>query len=186
MRSENNSPTIFFILIAIIIISIAIFFQNHFQDHFQQTRKESHLVGKRLPTFSLPSLSNSTTIVTDHSLAGHVFLLNIWASWCQACQAEHSTLLMIANTYHVPIYGVAYKDNSQNAKNWLQVAGDPYALVALDSNGSLGNKFGLYGTPETFVVDKHGMIRYRYIGVLKQTDWETILRPLIEKYQDET
>ncbi len=178
IHSKNNAS--FFVGLIIIAILIAIVI---FQKEMTQRAERTLLSGKPLPLFSLPSLFDSATRVTNQSLAGHVFLLNFWASWCLACQTEHATLLMIANTYAVPIYGIAYKDTIQNAKAWLQMAGNPYAMIAIDARGSLDDAFALSGIPETFVVDKKGMIRYRYLGALTQADWERILRPVVERYE---
>lgn len=177
IRSKNNSLSFFMIGIALVIIILFIF-KNHFM-----TRQKSVIDGKPLPLFSLPSLFDSATRVTQQSLSGHVFLLNFWASWCHACQTEQPTLLMIANTYRVPIYGIAYKDKIQNAKAWLNMASNPYAIIGMDTKGQLGSLLGVYGIPATFIVDKNGMIRYRHMGIMSQTDWEMILRPLIEKFE---
>jgi len=170
---SKNSPSRFFLGIAIaIILVISGFGATH------------SVAEERLPAFSLPSLFDSATQVTNRSLAGRVYLLNIWASWCGACQAEHSTMLMIAHKYHVPIYGIVYKDNRDDAKAWLQQAGNPFTVSAIDATGSLEYALSLYGTPETFLIDKKGIIRYRYAGTISQKDWETVLWPLIQQYNN--
>jgi len=181
MTSKNHSPSVFFILAAVAIVMMAFFFQNSITTI--ERRINTPILSEPLPPFSLPALLDSTKWATHQSLSGQVFLLNFWASWCEACQAEHATLLTIAHIYHVPIYGIAYKDKEQAAKDWLQTAGNPFTISAADLTGNLGDKFQLYGTPETFLIDKHGIIRYRYIGALNRNDWETILWPLVKQYE---
>lgn len=174
--SKNNYSSLFFVLIATILVIIAFIFENH-----NTQRSEKSVFDNALPAFSLPALFDPATRVTNHSLAGRVYLLHFWASGCGVCRAEHATLLMIANTLHIPIYGIAYKDTMENAKAWLQTAGNPYLVSAIDTAGISGYPFALYGTPHTLIVDRNGMIRYRYAGIISQADWETILQPLVIK-----
>ncbi|MEO8401220.1 MAG: DsbE family thiol:disulfide interchange protein [Gammaproteobacteria bacterium] len=183
MNSKNKSPVFFFLSLAALIILLAALLQN--------TRTPDYPVsisvaGKPLPALNLPTLFDTNTRLTNQTLQGQVFLLNFWASWCSACRAEHETLLMIKNDYHVPIYGVNYKDEPNNAKLWLQKSGDPFTLTGTDPNGKLGGALGIYGTPETFIVDKRGVIRYQYIGTLTHDDWQNVLWPLIAQYQAES
>ena len=138
--------------------------------------------GYPLPSFNLPSLFDNHTRFTNQDLKGHVALLNIWASWCDACRAEHAILMKIKNQYHVPIYGINYKDNEDNARNWLKIAGNPYILIGVDQEGVVADRLDVYGTPETYLIDTEGKIRYRYLGALDENTWKTVLLPLMKQY----
>jgi cytochrome c biogenesis protein CcmG/thiol:disulfide interchange protein DsbE len=119
--------------------------------------------------------------LTEQNLKGHVTLLNVWASWCYACELQHPMLMAIKNNYHIPIYGIAYKDEAKNIQTFLNEYGNPYTRLGNDSNGAVAMDFGVYGTPETFVIDKKGTIVYRHVGVISQQVWEEELLPLIKR-----
>lgn len=138
-----------------------------------------------LPSFNLPSIFDQQSSVSSRSLRGRVTLLNIWASWCSACASEHAMLMRIKNVYHVPIYGILYKDSPSRAASYLSRNGNPYVQVGYDSDGSSLDAFNLYGTPETFVVGPSGEILYRQTGAMNEMTWETILYPIIKHYQDQ-
>jgi len=141
----------------------------------------SALINKKVPTFSYPSLFDHNKSITNKQFIGHVSLLNVWASWCQYCRAEHAVLMTIALSKHVKIYGINYKDTRQHALAWLKQNGDPYVNVIYDPQGSLGIDFGVYGTPETFIIDQRGIIRYRYLGPITLTRWRRELLPNVQK-----
>lgn len=143
----------------------------------------SALVGKPLPTFALTNLISSEKILTNNDLFGQVSLLNVWATWCEACIAEHAMLLKIKEQYHIPIYAIDYKDNIQDAQRWLQRNGNPYIAVGNDTNGDVAIDLGVYGTPETFVVSPKGKILYRHIGVIDEKVWNEVLYPLIKQHE---
>lgn len=143
----------------------------------------SALIDKPVPVFSLSSLDNGT--LNQQDLQGKVTLVNVWATWCVSCREDHQRLLAIAKENIVPIYGIDYKDHWNSAKNWLDLYGNPYAKVGFDEDGRAAINWGVYGTPETFVIDKHGIIRYKHTGPLTQTVWEHILKPLVKKLQEQ-
>jgi cytochrome c biogenesis protein CcmG, thiol:disulfide interchange protein DsbE len=144
----------------------------------------SALIGEDVPAFNLPNLYPSQPPLTQKTFAGKTVLLNVWATWCYACSLEHGMLMKITNEYHVPIYSIAYKDNSQDARHWLQENGNPYKRVGADMNGNVAIDFGIYGTPETFVINAKGKIIYRHIGAIDQKTWDDVLYPLIKKQGD--
>jgi len=137
-----------------------------------------------LPKFSLPSLSSHKHL-TNRAFLGQVSLLNVWASWCRYCHHEHPMLLTIRNNYHVPIYGLDYKDNPVNAESWLETNGNPYILSGIDMDGDLAENLQLSGTPETYIIDKHGSIRYRHVGGIDNSAWQYHIWPLIQKLRKE-
>ena len=137
----------------------------------------SALLGRPLPAFSLPVLGRAET-ATRASVSGSVALFNVWATWCAACREEHAYLQQLAAA-GVLIYGINYKDTEAAALAWLARLGDPYRLSIVDANGSLGLDLGVYGAPETFLVDRAGIIRYRHVGVLDEQVWRQRLQPLL-------
>jgi cytochrome c biogenesis protein CcmG/thiol:disulfide interchange protein DsbE len=141
----------------------------------------SPLVGKPLPSFSLPSLHEPRKTITRDSLHGRVYLLNVWASWCVACRQEHPVLMAIAHRKAVPIIGLNYKDKREDALRWLTQFDDPYEASIVDADGRVGIDLGVYGVPETFVIDKAGVIRHKHIGPISERDWTEKLLPLIQQ-----
>ena len=115
-------------------------------------------------------------------LKGQVSLLNIWATWCLPCRQEHPFLNAL-KAQGVPIYGVNYKDSTEEAQRWLTELHNPYVFSVLDADGRLGLDLGVFGYPETYVVDKNGVIRYKHIGVVNQTVWDQVLAPIVKELQ---
>ena len=148
------------------------------------TAVSSPLVGKPVPQFSLPRLWDNEAMFSEREFPGEVSLLNVWATWCLACRQEHPVLSELSRQA-VTIYGLNYKDDVSEARQYLTEHGDPYAASAVDKSGRVGIEWGVYGVPETFVIDKTGVIRHKHIGVLTQEDVEETLLPLIRKLQDE-
>lgn len=140
----------------------------------------SVLVGKDLPAFSLPNLYLQEPPLNSSALQNGFILLNVWATWCHACRQEHEMLMKIKNEYHIPIYGINYKDKADAAIHWLKENGDPYVMVGEDFSGDTAIDLGVYGTPETFVL-MDGRIIYRHIGSLDQQAWDEHLYPLIKR-----
>jgi len=136
----------------------------------------SALIDKPLPEFSLPSLAQER-LISRSDVVGRVVLLNVWATWCVSCRVEHPYLHQLAGR-GVPIYGVNYKDDDADALGWLEQLGNPYVDNIVDREGTLGLDLGVYGAPETYLVDAAGVIRYRHVGVVDDRVWQTILQPL--------
>jgi cytochrome c biogenesis protein CcmG/thiol:disulfide interchange protein DsbE len=124
----------------------------------------SPLVGKPAPAFELPVLHQPDKLFTPGDMRGKVWLLNVWASWCVSCQEEHPVLVGLAKRGVMPILGLNYKDRGSEATAWLKQFGDPYDLSVVDADGRIGIDYGVYGVPETYVIDKQGLIRYKRIG----------------------
>ncbi len=124
----------------------------------------SPLVGKPIPAFSLTRLDDPTATISDADFKGKVSLLNVWATWCVSCRGEHEVLVQLARTGQVDIYGLNYKDNRADAQRWLTQLGNPYIANAFDSDGRVGIDWGVYGTPETFIIDREGIIRHKHVG----------------------
>ena len=139
----------------------------------------SALIDRPLPEFQLPRLGDDT-VVERLNVLGEVAFFNVWATWCISCRMEHPYLQKLADQ-GVPIFGVNYKDDTAAALAWLQELGDPYKLNIEDVEGTLGLDLGVYGAPETYLVDAEGIIRYRHVGVINERIWEGVLQPL---YQD--
>ena len=137
-------------------------------------------LGKPLPQFKLPILGDARQVLTPASFLGQVALLNVWASWCEACIEEQQFLLQLAHE-GVVIFGMNYKDNREDARQWLAKWGNPYRLIGEDTLGKGSLDMGVYGAPETFLVDKMGIIRYRHVGVLNERIWQDEFLPLISQ-----
>ncbi|HEX7996839.1 MAG TPA: DsbE family thiol:disulfide interchange protein [Pyrinomonadaceae bacterium] len=143
----------------------------------------SPLVNKPAPTFALPVLSEPQRTFKTEEMRGKVWLLNAWASWCAACQDEHPLLLQLAQTKLVPIYGLDYKDERPNALAWLEELGNPYTLSLSDTDGRVAIDYGIYGVPETFVIDRDGIIRYKHIGPITAEALQKKIIPLVKELQ---
>lgn len=143
----------------------------------------SPLVGKAAPQFNLPRLDSPEKTFSPKEMLGKVWLLNAWASWCPACKDEHPLLVELSKTGFVPIVGLDYKDTNQEAQQWLDQAGNPYVLNAIDANGRVGIDYGVYGVPETYVIDKKGMIAYKQIGPVTMEALRDKIIPLVKQLQ---
>jgi len=143
------------------------------------TKLDSALVGKPVPAFSLEDLNKPENSLNESLFQGEVTLLNVWGTWCPACRDEHADLMWLAREKNVVIIGLNYKDSRDDALVWLDRLGDPYRKVIYDPKGTLGFDLGVYGAPETFVIDASGVVRYRHVGVVNGEVWEQILLPVI-------
>lgn len=162
---------------------IAMFFLGLKQD---PRKLPSNLIGKTIPSFNLADLHQPNQMISPHQFQGQVWLLNVWASWCQACRHEHDLLNAIAGSKTITLVGLNYKDHDTAAKQWLvDMGGNPYQKIAIDPNGITGIDLGIYGVPETFIIDKTGKIAYRYTGALTPQDYQQTLLPIIEKLKNE-
>jgi cytochrome c biogenesis protein CcmG/thiol:disulfide interchange protein DsbE len=131
----------------------------------------SPLVGKAAPQFSLPNLDAGAPPVSNTALQGHWSLVNVWGTWCANCREEHSTLLMIKQQGRVPIIGIDWNDNPSAATSWLQQLGDPYQQVAEDHNGRVAIDWGVYGAPESFLINPQGVVVYKQVGEITPDIW---------------
>ncbi len=136
----------------------------------------SALIDQPVPAFDLPQLGADDRLSAG-DMAGRVGLLNVWATWCPSCRVEHPYLLQLS-ALGVPIYGLNYKDEDAAAQRWLEQLGNPYRFNIVDQEGSLGLDLGVYGAPETYLIDAQGVIRYRHVGVVDERAWRSTLEPL--------
>lgn len=143
----------------------------------------SPLVGKPAPAFTLPQLQDPTKQFSPAEMKGKVWLLNVWASWCVSCKEEHPILVELSQQNIVPIYGLDYKDKPMDAEMTLRSGGNPYVLSVSDSEGRVGIEYGVYGVPETYVIDKQGVIQYKLIGVITRQNLKDKILPLVAELE---
>lgn len=143
------------------------------------TKLESVLVGKPVPAFSLEDLNNPVTSLDQSLFRGDVSLLNVWGTWCPTCRDEHADLMWLAKEKGIKIIGLNYKDDREDALEWLDRLGNPYRTTIYDPRGTLGFDLGVYGAPETFVIDADGIVRYRHVGLVNEAVWKEKLLPVI-------
>ena len=141
----------------------------------------SPLINKAAPAFNLPQLKEPAKSFSAVDMRGKVWLLNVWASWCVTCRDEHPLLLEYARQGVVPIYGLNYKDERADALAWLNELGDPYVLSAADVDGRVGIDYGVYGAPETYLIDQSGTIRFKQIGPVTRDVWTKTIVPLSQE-----
>ena len=138
----------------------------------------SPLVGKRAPAFELPVLQQPEQRFSPADMRGKVWLLNVWASWCVSCRDEHPVLVALSKKGVLPILGLNYKDKGEDAQRWLAQFGNPYQLSVADADGRIGIDYGVYGVPETYLIDAEGVIRYKQIGAITPAILEQKILPL--------
>ncbi len=143
----------------------------------------SPLINKPAPPFTLPELVDPQRTISQKDMLGKVWLLNVWASWCVSCREEHPVLVAFSKRKLVPVYGLNYKDDRKDALAWLSRLGNPYTLSIMDRDGRIGIDYGVYGVPETYVIDKQGVIRYKQIGPVTPEVLEAKILPLVKKLQ---
>ena len=141
----------------------------------------SPLIDKPAPDFALTQLDKPEATIRRADMLGKVWMLNVWASWCEACRDEHPYLVEFAKLKALPIYGLDYKDQREPAQAWLAERGNPYDTSLFDEKGRVGIDFGVYGVPETFVIDKQGVVRYKKIGALTPDVLRDTVLPLVRK-----
>ena len=143
----------------------------------------SPLIGKPAPVFSLPKLHSDSVPFSSKDMLGQVWVFNVWASWCGPCRNEHPLFNQLAAKKLVPIIGLNYKDRPEDARRWLNELGDPYLMNVIDAEGRVGIDFGVYGVPETFVIDKQGVIRHKHIGPVTADVMNNKIIPLVKELQ---
>ena len=141
----------------------------------------SPLIGKPAPAFQLPLLTEPDKQFSQKDMLGKVWIMNVWASWCPPCLVEHPVVTRIAQSGMAPVVGLNYKDQRDDALPWLKRNGNPYALIVYDVNGRIGIDYGVYGVPETYVIDQKGVIRYKHIGPLTADIVQKKVEPLVKE-----
>ena len=141
----------------------------------------SPLIGKPAPPFELPLLNEPDKRFSQKDMLGKVWIMNVWASWCPPCLVEHPVVTRIARSGLAPVVGLNYKDTRDEALPWLKRNGDPYQLIVFDANGRIGIDYGVYGVPETYVIDRKGVIRYKHIGPLTADVVQKKVEPLVKE-----
>lgn len=145
----------------------------------------SALIGRAAPAFAVPRLQQPEQLFTQKMFQGHVSVVNVWASWCVSCRAEHPLMEELAGRSQAKVYGLNYKDERADALGWLARYGNPFAVIAYDHSGEVGFNWGVAAVPETFVLDRHGVIRYKQVGPVDQTTLDKTLLPLLKKLEAE-
>lgn len=171
-------PVLVFVVIAVVL---AVTLGRQSNEHARDL--PSALVDKPLPAFNLPPVEGYEAGLSDADIkAAGVSLLNVFASWCGPCRVEHPIWMDYAKQPDaVPLFGLNYKDQPENASSWLKKLGDPYRKIGADLNGRVGIDFGVYGVPETFIIDKTGRIVFKHVGVMTRKDLDETILPLIAR-----
>jgi cytochrome c biogenesis protein CcmG/thiol:disulfide interchange protein DsbE len=141
----------------------------------------SPLIGRPAPAFDLPLLMEPDKKFSEKTMLGKVWVLNVWASWCPPCLVEHPVVTQVSRSGMAPVVGLNYKDKREDALPWLKRNGDPYQLIAFDGNGRIGIDYGVYGVPETYIIDRQGVIRYKHIGPITADVVKKEMEPLVRK-----
>jgi cytochrome c biogenesis protein CcmG, thiol:disulfide interchange protein DsbE len=141
----------------------------------------SPLIDKSAPSFQLAQLHQPTKTFSTQEMRGKVWLLNVWASWCISCREEHPLLLELERSGSVPLYGLNWKDKRDDALSWLNELGDPYILSAADLDGRVAIDYGVYGAPETYLIDRDGVIRFKHVGPLTRDLLQSRILPLAQE-----
>lgn len=167
-------PFLIFLLLAV-LLAVGLTISD------RKTEIPSPLIGKSVPAFELPLLGDPDTRVNEQALLGEAYLLNVWASWCFPCRVEHPLITQLAESGMIRVIGLNYRDEPEDAINWLAGMGDPYQFVLSDIDGRVSIDFGVYAAPETFLVDSQGIIRFKHIGAITAEVVENELIPLIKQ-----
>lgn len=180
---EKMKKTILYFLPFIIFLIVGIFLWRGLS--MNPSKVPSALINKPLPDFELPLLTNEKIKITSAIFAGKITLVNVWASWCAVCEEEHSVLVELSENSHLQLVGLDYKDEPAKAREYLTEHGNPYHIVIQDRTGQVAMNWGVYGTPETFIIDKHGIIRYKLVGSLSEKGAKETILMWMEKLDHE-
>ena len=175
----NKQRLFLFIPLAVFMVLLGFFFRGL---SLNPNDMPSALLNKSVPKFSLPRLENPQETRTESIMLGKVSLLNVWATWCVTCREEHAFLNQL-KSQGMHIVGLDYKDNNADALRWIAELGNPYDEIVVDEDGKVGLDLGVFGAPETYVVDKKGIIRYKYIGDLNQKVWDETIQPIVNSLE---
>ncbi|MBW3696400.1 DsbE family thiol:disulfide interchange protein [Vibrio sp. T187] len=180
-----NKKILFIPLIAFMVLAMVFATQLvRNQGGDDPTKLESVLIGKTVPEFRLEDLAEPGKLYDQAIFKGEPLLLNVWATWCPTCYAEHSYLNKLA-AEGVKIIGLNYKDDRNKAVQWLNELGNPYLISLFDGDGMLGLDLGVYGAPETFLIDANGVVRYRHVGDVNDSNWNETLEPMYQELLEE-
>ncbi len=171
-----------FLLPVAVFVAIAVYFLLALNPNRDPQLLPSAMIDKPAPSFQLAGLNGAQGLALD-GIKGQVVLVNFFASWCVPCRAEHSAADAPRKQVGVPLYGIAYKDKPDDTQKFLKQLGDPYRAIGVDESGRTAIDFGVYGVPETYVIDKEGRIRLRHVGPLSQNDITKELLPLLQQLQ---
>jgi cytochrome c biogenesis protein CcmG/thiol:disulfide interchange protein DsbE len=172
MRLRHGLPLAAFVLLAL-LLGVGL--------KLKPREVPSPFIDKAAPPFVLPQLLDASRQLSPAELRGQVWVLNVWASWCAPCREEHPLWVAVAREQGITLVGLNYKDDPRNAQEWLRRLGDPYLATAVDRDGRAGIDYGVYGVPETFVIDKTGIVRLKHVGPMTPDVWARDVRPLIER-----
>lgn len=167
-------PLVVFVLLSLVFFQLE---KRMVSGDYDPSMLPSALVGKPLPEFSLTTLDNADKTIESIELNNKPALLNVWATWCVSCRVEHAFLNDLAEK-GIRIFGLNYKDDREKANRWLARLGNPYQLNLFDVDGKLGINMGVYGAPETYVIDANGIVRYRHVGIVDERVWQSKILPL--------
>ena len=162
----------------VFVVLAGFLYKGLHRDH-ELSEIQSPLIGKPAPAFTVPLLHDKDKNFSVQDMKGQVWLLNVWASWCGACKDEHPVLMEMSRQKLVPIVGMDYKDKRVDGESTLQQAGDPYTLAIFDADGKVGFDYGVYGVPETYIIDKQGVIRDKIIGAITSQNLKQRILPLV-------
>ncbi len=168
-----------FLLPFVAFVALAVLFAFGLNPKRDIRALPSPLIGKAAPSFSLTNVLDPGAQVSNSAFKGQVYIVNVWGTWCEACRQEHEALLEIARQKVVPIIGLVYMDQRDNAKAWLEQLGNPYTAVAIDTDGRTVIDWGVYGAPETFLVDGQGRVVYKFISPMTAEVWQQEFLPRI-------
>ena len=168
-----------FLVPFIVFVALAVFLYLGLQLNPREI--PSPLINKPAPAFNLPQLHDPSKSLTVEAMRGQVWLFNVWASWCVSCRDEHPLWVAFAQSNRLPIVGLNYKDQRSDALNWLLQLGNPYVVSVMDSEGRVGIDYGVYGVPETYVIDKQGVIRMKHIGAINPSVLQEKILPLVQE-----
>ncbi len=163
----------------VIFLALVLLFAKGLDPERDINELPSPLLNKPAPQFELPSVSDPSRTVGSANFAGKPTLLNVWATWCVGCRQEHGFLMQLARSGQIPIYGLNWRDNRDEALRFLQQLGNPYVDSAYDQDGRVGIDWGVYGAPETFLIAADGTVLYKHLGPLNQDLWEQHFVPLL-------
>lgn len=168
-----------FLVPFIVFVALAVFLYLGLQLNPREI--PSPLINKPAPAFNLPQLHDPSKSLSVEAMRGQVWLFNVWASWCASCRDEHPLWVAFAQSNRLPIVGLNYKDQRSDALNWLLQLGNPYVVSAMDREGRVGIDYGVYGVPETYVIDKQGVIRMKHIGPINPAVLQEKILPLVQE-----